>query len=900
MPIVQYGATRSGSTFQFIVLCLAARLAMRRLGASSARALEKVRCLYDDGATAAWHDSAPVVIKTHSSPRMACTRRPCLVFTSIGSTSRQAVKWHRPAYQQVAEDLRIRPLAEVAAYRTFFNLSDGELTAMQAYLRYWMVLRQCCGSQMSVQQRLLLHGCAQHTNIAMDADSLGWPACEMYSLKQVTRRLSRTSLFPLIGIGFVQAIDQLPWAMGGTMVNTTHAAAQMASYCKREHHAIVRGQDFNGQAFDGCDNLRKFPIGRPRTGKGDPAPTAATKNLWPTMRSSASEPFHPARSGSGGYGSQVGQDNAVLRLFADPTRRHARPTRFFVDIAANSPLLFSNTVRLEDTGAWRGLCIDASRQFKTAFRTFARSCEFVEAAMGEPGSTVIFRELRTHRARAEHAWLHGVSGIVPTRDAPTTWGGEGNVTASLSVAQLRAMDVDVRHHRIAATSLTRVLDANRAPFVIDYLSLDVEGVEETVLRGLFGSRYTMAVLTIERPTSACKAILRRAGMRFKASLGRFGEELWVNDALLAARVAENRRPPPPAASVPATLQFTCQRDVHAGGLCLHGACPHKNVEAERCRAMCAHKRACGSFMHNRYGECYLKTNELTTRADLATHGTVACAKLNAAAADWRRSTWPFSGFYRLGDSFWCSPLRQPQLNRQEFYCGGLDAVNVRRQWPGSLIDKYAQLASKLAERHQRRLAPRIALLANIIGNSTLAADACGEPHPSPSSCVFHVRLGDVFRDCTGGAGDCTNRTAAELWEAQGRSWRATIGERKIRTRTHFEQALNNLPKRIDTVVIVGAALVAGPSKESDYVELLAAFLESRGMRVQRRVQTRVAVDGFDHAKTDCEILHMTAATCYLPSAGGFSNVVGRLVKHRGGTVLLGAGTLGEGLLGEEI
>ena len=547
MPIVQYGATRSGSTFQFIVLCLAARLAMRRLGASSARALEKVRCLYDDGATAAWHDSAPVVIKTHSSPRMACTRRPCLVFTSIGSTSRQAVKWHRPAYQQVAEDLRIRPLAEVAAYRTFFNLSDGELTAMQAYLRYWMV--RAVLRIANVGPAKIAPPWLRTTHEHCDGRR------QMY--KQVTRRLSRTSLFPLIGIGFVQAIDQLPWAMGGTMVNTTHAAAQMASYCKREHHAIVRGQDFNGQAFDGCDNLRKFPIGRPRTGKGDPAPTAATKNLWPTMRSSASEPFHPARSGSGGYGSQVGQDNAVLRLFADPTRRHARPTRFFVDIAANSPLLFSNTVRLEDTGAWRGLCIDASRQFKTAFRTFARSCEFVEAAMGEPGSTVIFRELRTHRARAEHAWLHGVSGIVPTRDAPTTWGGEGNVTASLSVAQLRAMDVDVRHHRIAATSLTRVLDANRAPFVIDYLSLDVEGVEETVLRGLFGSRYTMAVLTIERPTSACKAILRRAGMRFNASLGRFGEELWVNDTLSAG------------GGEPASAAAGCER---TGDAAVHLAC----------------------------------------------------------------------------------------------------------------------------------------------------------------------------------------------------------------------------------------------------------------------------------------------------------------------------------------
>ena len=77
----------------------------------------------------------------------------------------------------------------VAAYRTFFNLSDGELTAMQAYLQVLdgaaAVLRIA-----NVGQQGCSSMAAQHTNIAMDADSLGWPACEMYS-QQVTRRLSR-------------------------------------------------------------------------------------------------------------------------------------------------------------------------------------------------------------------------------------------------------------------------------------------------------------------------------------------------------------------------------------------------------------------------------------------------------------------------------------------------------------------------------------------------------------------------------------------------------------------------------------------------------------------------------------------------------------------------------------
>ena len=110
-----------------------------------------------------------------------------------------------------------------------------------------------------------------------------------------------------------------------------------------------------------------------------------------------------ARSSSG-YGSQVGQDDAVLRLFAPllaaQMRRHMPPTLFFVDVAANSPLLFSNTVRLEDTGAWRGLCVDASMQSAEDFKTYRRSCKFVQALLGKPGSTVLYRELRSSSSLA--------------------------------------------------------------------------------------------------------------------------------------------------------------------------------------------------------------------------------------------------------------------------------------------------------------------------------------------------------------------------------------------------------------------------------------------------------------------------------------------------------------------
>ena len=612
-----------------------------------------------------------------------------------------------------------------------------------------------------------------------------------------------------------------------------------------------------------------------------------------------------ARSSSG-YGSQVGQDDAVLRLFAPllaaQMRRHMPPTLFFVDVAANSPLLFSNTVRLEDTGAWRGLCVDASMQSAEDFKTYRRSCKFVQALLGKPGSTVLYRELRMpynawlHRAAATHAWLHGVSGIVPSPKAPTIWVGDGNVTHSLSVAELRALGIYVRHYTMQTSTAVQLLDAHHAPSVVDYMSLDVEGEEENVLRDLWGgdsTRYHVAVLTIERPTAMSKEILRRAGMRFNASLGRFGEELWVNATLLASRLVEQRPAQAPYADIPLDLQFTCKRNVQVSGGCIGGRCPFKDIEIERCRAMCSTRRTCSSFIHNKYGACFLKDGDLFAGADDPVHQTIACAKLQTVAkhaAVWRKKTWPFSGFYRLSDILRCSHVLDP-LSESAFPCGGLDAVNIRRLWPGSLGDEYSRHVSlPTRPRHEERhLAPRMSALASVLESRMHAGFSCGEPPPVASSCVFHIRMGDVFRDCDGRSLDCTNRSAADLWsgDPHGKAWSTTAGEEMIQNRAHFEHALNRLPKWASTIVITAASTAAGPwlGKEREYIELLSALVRSRGLRVRRRVQATAPSDGFNHTKVDCDFLFMSAAACYLPSGGGFSNLVANFVQHRGGFIL---------------
>ena len=63
------------------------------------------------------------------------------------------------------------PLCEVENYAKFFNLSNEEILQVRQYMRYWSILRQCCGFQQSKRKRQVLHGCGDfsyHIQGALD------------------------------------------------------------------------------------------------------------------------------------------------------------------------------------------------------------------------------------------------------------------------------------------------------------------------------------------------------------------------------------------------------------------------------------------------------------------------------------------------------------------------------------------------------------------------------------------------------------------------------------------------------------------------------------------------------------------------------------------------------------
>lgn len=241
--------------------------------------------------------------------------------------------------------------------------------------------------------------------------------------------------------------------------------------------------------------------------------------------------------------SQAGQDRLVYDAFsrgdALETNRHHR---FFVDLAANDPYDKSNSIALEQRG-WRGVCIDALGMMQQRFAASNRSCTFVRALVGRGDEgTVLFRELLPSNRSVRVSWAHQLSSIVPDKSVPTCWGeGRNGKPYCLSVQKLEERGISVEHTPMRIRSLSEILASVNAPRIIDYLSLDVEGHETSVLQGLDepadvtrGSGptaprpYTLRAVTIERPTAEARQRLAVRGLHKCRILGTGLDEMYVD------------------------------------------------------------------------------------------------------------------------------------------------------------------------------------------------------------------------------------------------------------------------------------------------------------------------------------------------------------------------------------
>lgn len=170
--------------------------------------------------------------------------------------------------------------------------------------------------------------------------------------------------------------------------------------------------------------------------------------------------------------SQLRQDVHVL------LRNNMKENGYFVEIGAHDGISFSNTYMLEQIFNWKGIVVEPSPQFNTLIRK-NRSC-FVDTRCVYTKSNKIV-DFVEHKSSS-------LSGIQCYNDANR---------AELSGKESRVIQLNT-------ISLNDLLGHYEAPSIIDYISVDTEGSEFSILENFDFGKYKVQFFSIEHNYSSMR------------------------------------------------------------------------------------------------------------------------------------------------------------------------------------------------------------------------------------------------------------------------------------------------------------------------------------------------------------------------------------------------------------
>lgn len=184
--------------------------------------------------------------------------------------------------------------------------------------------------------------------------------------------------------------------------------------------------------------------------------------------------------------SQDLQDVHVMMLLEN------RTTGYFIDLAANDAVNLSNTLALERSG-WEGICIEPNPEYW--YRLAHRKCHVVGSVVGSKVEEVSVK------------FSGGVTGGIKAFVSRTR-GGVGMIEKRYTAP------------------LQDIFHLFNVPSVIDYLSLDCEGSEYLVMSAFPFQKYTIRLLSIERPQKQLLYLLKEHGYVFLYHVAGYGETMW--------------------------------------------------------------------------------------------------------------------------------------------------------------------------------------------------------------------------------------------------------------------------------------------------------------------------------------------------------------------------------------
>ena len=197
--------------------------------------------------------------------------------------------------------------------------------------------------------------------------------------------------------------------------------------------------------------------------------------------------------------------------------------------------------------------------------------------------------------------------------------------------------------------------------------------------------------------------------------------------------------------------------------------------------------------------------------------------------------------------------------------------------------RYSQPHNSIIRRYGNRTskAENVAVLADIVRQ-------CDAPRTPDAALIIHLRLGDVIDNHDRSVDSFLSgdyQVNDEMWDSMnGRKWRGTnctaqtcTSEGYVKPLTYFETLLSKVPVCVRRVILVSGShtQTKNPQKSAEYLRRLREFLEQYGFEVEVRW----------NKPPDDDFVFMSNAKYFVPSGGGFSELVARVVKEFGGLVL---------------
>ena len=183
------------------------------------------------------------------------------------------------------------------------------------------------------------------------------------------------------------------------------------------------------------------------------------------------------RTGEKKYYSQSKQDKWIIEDVFDYKREG-----FFVDLGAADGIDISNTYILEKNYGWKGICIETDDSMFEKLKS-NRNCICVHACIDD-----------YHKKQIKFTKGRRLIGGIIDQDTDN----KGFISTN-------------EFEKKETVTLADVLDEYKAPKIMDYLSLDVEGAEHRIFRDFPFNRYKFLVMSIERPNKELVEILRKNG-----------------------------------------------------------------------------------------------------------------------------------------------------------------------------------------------------------------------------------------------------------------------------------------------------------------------------------------------------------------------------------------------------